>query len=111
MELKQAKKVCSDSYKLDKTAPTVGTINITGTLGSNDWYTSNVAIIVNNGSDDLSGHDTSTTDITSITENTAGQDVVVTTTDLAGNSRNQTYSVKVDKNEQKNAFFLLPVAQ
>ena len=89
--------VCSDTYKLDKTAPTVGSININGTKGSNDWYTSNVSISVNNGSDSLSGHDSTKTNVNSITSNTAGTTVTVTTKDLAGNTATQDYTIKVDK--------------
>ena len=48
--------VCSDPYKLDKTAPTAGTATFTGTLGSNNWYTSNVTVNIENGTDSLSGH-------------------------------------------------------
>ena len=91
-------KICSDTYKLDKTAPIAGTANIIGTLGSNGWYTSDVTINVVNGSDDLSGHLSTTSNITSITSNTIGQTVIITTTDLAGNTSNKEYIVKVDKN-------------
>ena len=91
-------KICSDTYKLDKTAPIAGTANIIGTLGSNGWYTSDVTINVVNGSDNLSGHLSTTSNITSITSNTIGQTVIITTTDLAGNTANREYVVKVDKN-------------
>ena len=91
-------KICSDTYKLDKTAPIAGTANIIGTLGSNGWYTSDVTINVVNGNDNLSGHLSTTSNITSITSNTIGQTVIITTTDLAGNTSNKEYIVKVDKN-------------
>ena len=89
--------ICSDTYKLDKTAPTIGSININGTKGSNDWYTSDVNISVNNGSDNLSGHDNTTVNVNSITSNTTGSTVTLTTTDLAGNISTQDYTIKVDK--------------
>ena len=83
--------------KVDKTAPTVGELVITGTLGSNSWYTSNVTFSVKNGSDALSGHSSTASSISSITTNTKGTNVVVTTKDKAGNSATKTYTIKVDK--------------
>ena len=91
-------KVCSDTYKLDKTAPTAGTANFVGTIGSNDWYTSDVTVNKVNGSDSLSGHSSTTSNISSITSNTTGTTVTITTTDLAGNTASRDYTIKVDKN-------------
>ncbi len=89
--------ICSDAYKLDKTAPTAGTATITGTLGTNSWYKSNVTLAAVNGTDTLSGHGSTTISATSITSNTSGTNVTVTTTDKAGNSSTRTYTIKVDK--------------
>ena len=94
-------KVCSDTYNLDKTAPVAGTINFTGTMGSNSWYTSDVTVNIVNGSDVLSGHSSTTSNITSITSNTTGTTVTITTTDLAGNTSSRNYTIKVDKNAPK----------
>ena len=91
-------KVCSDTYKLDKTAPVVGTATFTGTLGSNNWYTSDVTVNKANGSDVLSGHSSTTSSVSSITSNTSGTIITITTTDLAGNSASRNYAIKVDKN-------------
>ena len=91
--------ICSDAYKLDKTAPEPGSINITGTKSDNDWYTSNVEIEVVEGTDSLSGHLSTTTNITSITENTNGTTVIVTTKDNADNVSTREYTIKVDKIE------------
>ena len=91
-------KVCSDAYNLDKTAPVAGTATFTGTLGSNSWYTTNVTVNVSNGSDALSGHNNTTSNVLSITSNTTGQNVTITTTDLAGNSSTRNYTIKLDKN-------------
>ena len=91
-------KVCSDTYKLDKTAPTAGTATFGGTLGSNNWYTGNVTVNVANGSDSLSGHLSTTSSVASITSNTTGTTVRITTTDLAGNSSTRNYTIKIDKN-------------
>ena len=75
-----------------------GTANITGTAGSNGWYTSNVTISAVNGTDALSGHGSTTTNVSSITTNTTGQVVTITTTDLAGNTATRNYTIKIDKN-------------
>ena len=92
-------KVCSDTYKLDKTAPVAGTATFTGTLGSDNWYRSNVTVNVSNGSDSLSGHNSTTSNISSVTSNTSGKTVTITTTDLAGNSSTRSYTIKVDKTD------------
>ena len=96
-------KVCSNTYNLDKTAPTAGTATFSGTLGSNSWYTSNVTVNKVNGSDALSGHSSTTSNISSITSNTTGTTVTITTTDLAGNSATRNYTIKVDKNAPSTA--------
>lgn len=88
----------SYAVKVDKTKPIAGVLAINGTLGDNGWYTSNVVFSVKNGSDALSGHGSTTSSISSITTNTKGTNVVVTTKDKAGNSTAKTYTFKVDKN-------------
>lgn len=70
-------KVCSDAYNLDKTLPVAGTATFTGTLGSNSWYTTNVTVNVSNGSDALSGHNNTTSNVLSITSNTTGQQEIL----------------------------------
>ncbi len=85
------------NINLDKTAPTAGTATFTGTLGSNDWYTSDVTVNVLDGTDAVSGHDTTVSSISNITSNTTGTTLQITTTDLAGNSSTRDYTVKVDK--------------
>ena len=87
----------SRTAKVDKTKPTVGELVINGTLGSNSWYTSDLTFGVKNGTDTLSGHASTTSSISSITYNTIGTNVVVTTKDNAGNTETKTYTVKVDK--------------
>ena len=89
----------STPIRIDKTNPIVGELVVaSGTLGTNGWYTSNVVFSVKNGSDALSGHGSTTSSISSITTNTKGTNVVVTTKDKAGNSTAKTYTFKVDKN-------------
>ena len=86
------------TVKLDKTAPTAGTITFIGELGNDNWYTSDVTMNIVDGTDSLSGHDKTVSSITNISNNTTGTNVVVTTTDLAGNISTNTYTVKIDKN-------------
>ncbi len=85
------------SFNLDKTNPTAGTATFAGTLGSNDWYTTDITVNVIDGSDNLSGHSSTISNIESITSNTTGTTVRITTTDLAGNSSSRDYLIKVDK--------------
>ena len=85
--------------KMDKTAPVAGTLTISGTKGSGDWYLSDVTLKVNDGSDATSGHDTTTTSINSITTNTNGTEVIVTTKDKAGNQATRKYIIKVNKDK------------
>ena len=93
----QSNVICSNNYKLDKTMPIAGTATISGTLGNNDWYTSDITVSVNNGTDTLSGHFDTVTDVNNITSNTAGTTINITTTDFAGNSATRSYIVKLDK--------------
>ena len=89
--------VCTEELKIDKTPPTIGSITVNGTKGSNDWYTTDVSINVTNGSDALSGHDKTVSSVTEINRNTQGTMVYVVTTDLAGNSATEAFNIKVDK--------------
>ncbi len=82
--------------KIDKTAPTVGTINLNGTLGYSDWYRSTVSITRSGYSDSLSGVKTSSLSHTSIAYDTSGTTVTLTTTDNAGNKSTTTKVVKRD---------------
>ena len=95
-ELGTTDKIC-ETLKLDKTPPVVGTATFTGTLGSNNWYTSDVTVNIVNGTDGLSGHLNTTSNIQRITTNTSGTTITITTTDLAGNSSSKNYVIKLDK--------------
>ncbi len=88
---------CTEELKIDKTKPTVGEITINGTLGQNNWYTSDVNISVSDGSDSLSGYDKTVSSVESITSNTKGTMVYVVVTDLAGNSQTEAFNIKIDK--------------
>ncbi len=88
----------SGEYKIDVTNPTVGSVSPSGTMGSNSWYTSNVTFSVTNGTDSLSGHKSTTVSPTSLTNNTTGSNVTVTTEDNAGNKVTKTFGpYKIDK--------------
>ncbi len=84
--------------RIDKTAPVVGTINLTGTLGTNGYYRTNVGITRSGYSDNLSGVKSAVLSHTNITSSTAGTTVTLTTTDNAGNVSTTTKLVKMDKN-------------
>ncbi len=88
----------SGEYKIDVTNPVVGSVSPSGTMGSNSWYTSNVIFSVTNGTDSLSGHKSTVVTPTSLTTNTTGSNVVVTTEDNAGNKVTKTFGpYKIDK--------------
>jgi hypothetical protein len=92
-----AVKVTNYTVKVDKTKPTVGELVINGTKGNNGWYKSDVVFSVVNGNDTLSGHADTISSIASITSDTKGTKVIVTTKDKAGNTSTKEYTVKVDK--------------
>ena len=92
-----AVKVTKYTVKVDKTKPTIGKLVINGTEGNNGWYKSNVTFSVTNGSDTLSGHATTTSSISSITKDTKGTKVILTTKDKAGNITTKEYTIKMDK--------------
>ena len=83
--------------KVDKTKPVIGTFNIVGVLGDNGWYTSDVTISAIDGSDTISGHVSSTVDVNSITTNTDGTVVTLTTKNGAGLTNTDTVTIMVDK--------------
>jgi len=106
------------NLKIDKTDPTPGTITMkqggsTETAYTNNtWTNQNVYIHLNNGTDEVggSGHKTTTYTITGgtyngsthYTENTTLTEtgiytIQVTTTDNAGNTTGNSYTVKIDK--------------
>jgi len=89
--------ICSDAYKLDKTAPTAGTIKVNGSSTINAWYTGNVTIEAVNGTDSLSDHLSTTASPLSITNETTGTTVTVTTSDKAGNTSTRNYTIRIDK--------------
>lgn len=87
---------CSDAFKLDTIKPTLGNVEITGVLGNNNWYTSDVSLSVSDGADNLSGHKSTNVSTNSVTLN--GINVVtITITDNADNINTIEYNINVDK--------------
>ncbi len=87
----------SVTVKIDKDIPETGNIIIKGTLGDNDWYTSDVAIDFEDGTDAGSGHASTTVNLLGITTNTTGTIVSITTKDNAGMESTHTEIIKIDK--------------
>lgn len=82
----QSAVVCSPEYKKDTVNPISGTIEVSGTLGNDSWYVSDVAINVIEGTDALSGHLSTISTPASITTDTKATTITLTTKDKAGNS-------------------------
>ncbi|MEG2321982.1 MAG: glycine-rich protein, partial [Bacilli bacterium] len=97
----KSKPTCTEELKLDKTPPQLGNIKIKGNLGLNNWYTSDITIETINGSDLLSGHDLTKTNIDIITSNTKGTSITLTSLDKAGNEISFDYLIKLDKDKPK----------
>ena len=91
-EFMSSEKVCK-VYKLDKTKPEEGELVIDGTLGENGWYVSDVKLSVR----DVEGV-TSTLNITEITRDTSGTEIIMTSkNNKTGAVKVTNYTVKVDK--------------
>lgn len=88
---------CTITVKKDDTKPNCGTIKVSGTEGFDGWYRSDVTISRTNGSDATSGHASTTIDINSITNNTNGTKVTLTTKDNAGNTCQTSRTIQIDK--------------
>jgi len=97
---------------LDKTAPTIPSITVEGTKGKENWYTSNVTLIVYPGTDNISGVDKTTYTVNgaqNITETAISESktiiltesgfnrIVITTYDKAGNYAEKTVDIYIDK--------------
>ena len=83
------------TMQVDNAAPSV-TPNVAGTLGTNGWYTGNVAVtwtVTDTGSGIASSTGCGTTNITT---NTTGQVVTCSATDNAGNTTSQSVTIKRD---------------
>ena len=88
----------SQTYKLDKTNPNCGSVRVTsGVGGNNGWYRSDITLEPVNGSDDMSGHASTTIDRNTIQGDTGGTGVNITTKDKAGNKCTTAQSFRIDK--------------
>ena len=83
--------------KIDKTNPTSAEFVIEGTKGVDDWYISDVTLSHQGAQDSISGIQGVTLSTNSITENTAGTNVTLTTKDYAGNTVTKEIIIKIDK--------------
>ncbi len=88
--------VCSDIYKIDKTAPVINDPTVSGDPGNNGWYKSFIEINHNGAIDNLSGLKDIDVDIEEINYNTAGETVTIIAIDYAGNVATKEFIYKVD---------------
>ncbi len=93
--------VISKIVKIDKEIPEVGTLQFNGdkTTPDNEWFTSNVAIDFEDGTDAGSGHDKTVVNLLNINTNTVGTIITITTKDLAGLENTYSETVKIDKDK------------
>ena len=93
--------IAEEVIKIDKTPPISAQFVINGTQGKNNWYTSNVTISYTGQKDSISGINKVTLSKTSITSDTNGTTLTLTTKDNAGHTVTNTKVVKVDKTAPK----------
>jgi hypothetical protein len=86
------------TVKVDNTAPTIVAPSVSGTLGTNGWYTSSVVVTwPTPATDAYSGiASTSGCGTTNVVADTAGQVVTCSATDNAGNTAPSTVTIKRD---------------
>jgi hypothetical protein len=85
------------AVRVDNTDPTVPSPSVSGTLGDNGWYTSNVTVTWPAPTDGGSGiASTSGCGATNITSDTTGQVVTCSATDNAGNTASNSVTIKRD---------------
>ena len=101
----------SEVFEIDNTVPVAGTLtmklenNDGNDYENNTWTTNNVYIYVNNGSDEHSGHKSTVYSVNGGTETTEPQtltesgtyEIIVTTSDNAGNISTNSYTVKITR--------------
>ena len=83
--------------KIDKTPPIPAEFVVIGTLGKDSWYTSDVSLSYEKDSDGISGIQNVVLSQESITENTLGTTVTLTTKDNAGHVVTKEQVIKIDK--------------
>ncbi len=85
------------TIKRDTVAPEIADFTLTGTLGLNSWFVSDVAISNVSATDALSGLASVDANSTLFTVETLGTDVIVTAYDNAGNMAQKIENIKIDK--------------
>lgn len=95
-------RTCTVTVKVDKTVPTCE-LEASGTMGANQWYTSDVNIYFKSQNDVMSGIASSSLSRNQITENnySPGVEVIGTVYDKAGNSNTCSIMVKKDSQAPK----------
>lgn len=88
--------VIEKTIKVDKDAPTVGTIVLDGTLGLNGWYISDVKVSATGGFAGPSGF-TNSLDTTIVNYDTNSKTIKLTTTAGNGKKTSVVKTIKVDK--------------
>ncbi len=83
--------------KIDKTNPTPAEFVINGTKGIDNWYISDVYLAHKGAADSVSGIQSVTLSSESVTYNTKGTKVTLTTKDNAGHSLTKEITIKLDK--------------
>jgi len=81
---------------VDSTAPLI-TPNVTGTLGKNNWYTSNVNVSWNISDDESDISSTTGCDTTTLTQDTSGITLTCTAENSVGLSRSASVTIKIDQ--------------
>ena len=89
---------CTVTVKVDKTVPTCE-LEASGTMGENQWYTSDVNIYFKSQNDVMSGIASSSLSQESITQDTTGVTIIGKVFDKAGNSNTCSLVVKKDSNQ------------
>jgi len=87
------------TIKIDKEVNVPAEFVITGDTGNEGWYIGNVTISHTGGSDNVSGIKEVILSHESITKNTNGTTVTLTTKDNAGNTVTKEVTIKLDKNK------------
>ncbi len=91
------KVVVEKTIKIDKTNPTGADFVIKGTKGIDDWYISDVNLSYKGGRDSVSGIQSIKLSQESVTQNTTGTKVTLTTKDNAGHQVVKEVVIKLDK--------------
>lgn len=89
--------VVERQIKIDKTNPTSADFVIDGKEGVNEWYISDVYLSHKGAADEVSGIQSVTLSTESITRNTNGTKVTLTTKDNAGHKVTKDITIKLDK--------------